>query len=182
MNQRGFAEGLILYAIVAVVTLAAIGGAYYKLQHYCNTVCKDARAEVGVLKSEKAAAQERATAIALMWSGQVDKTAKAEQQLETDRHARAEKVRTAAAALPAADRGRPVPAAVVRVLGDAASAANAAGTPTRAQETAPPVADTSLGVLTDWAVLVTEIHAECRDRVRQWEEFYSGLRAAQGVP
>lgn len=182
MNQRGFAEVLILYAIIAIVAVAAIGGAVYKVNHWCNTVCEDARAEVVMLKAEKAAAQERATAIALLWSGQVDKTASAESQLETLRHARAETVRAAAAALPAADRGRVVPAAVVRVLDSAAGAANSAGTTTGAEKAAPTSADTSLGVLTDWAVVVTEIHAECRDRVAQWETFYAGLRAAQGVP
>lgn len=71
----------------------------------------------------------------------------------------------------------PVSAAAVSVLNDAARAANASGPPGESDKAAPASAgDTDLKTLTDWGKLVLEIHAECRDRVAEWQKWYGDLK------
>lgn len=187
MKQRGFVipVTLILYAVAAAAVLGAIAFMKYEAEHWCNKVCTSARAERDQLAKEKTDALRREAAIATLYGQQVEATAAAESARERERAQRTAEVRAQVRALPAADAGVRVPAAVVRVLDAAASGANAAGTAGRAPEATAPAAtgaDSTGGLVAEWFADVAAIHAECRDRVAAWESFYSGLRAAQGVP
>lgn len=186
-RQRGFGDLLVLYVIGAIAAALVIGGGIYKAQHWCNVACQDARKERDTLAAEKAAVLKREAAIAVLYGEQVARTSKVESQLTEARNVRFGSARANVRALSPADRDRAVPAAVVRVLDDAARAANASGPAAGTQASVAPPADRAgrdarLGAVAEWMVTVAEIHAECRDRVAQWERFYDGLRAAQGAP
>jgi hypothetical protein len=79
-----------------------------------------------------------------------------------------------------------VPAVAVGVSDAAIRAANAAGSTTEPAKAADPVAaaadDSTVGLLTDWITAAAEIHAECRDRVLQWQSFYRNLQQVSAVP
>lgn len=178
MKQRGFVipVTLIVYGLLALGAIAVLGGIAYKAQHWCNVACKDARAQRDELAAEKSAALKREAAIAVLYGQQVAATQAAENRRDEVRHDTFATLRTRAIPVGAGVR---VPAAAVRLLADATNAANAAGTPASPQETAAPAAAPADGAsLVGWLVDVTEIHAECRDRVAAWERFYDGLRAA----
>lgn len=175
MTQRGFVipAMLILYAVIALAALAATGAIAYKAQHWCNSACKEARAERDQLAAEKAAVLKREAAIATLYGQQVAATQAAETKRDEVRHDTFSPIRQRARAV-----GVPVrlPADALRVLADATSAANAAGAAGGADQ-APAAASPAPDVVS-WYVDVAEIHAECRDRVAAWQRFYDGLRAA----
>lgn len=50
---------LIIYGIMAAVALAALGGAYYKAQTWCNSACVDATKERDVAQAANKATTER---------------------------------------------------------------------------------------------------------------------------
>jgi hypothetical protein len=184
MRQRGFVVPvtLIVYAVAAMVLLGAVGVVQHKVRHWCNEACNEARSERDTLAAEKAAALKREAAIATLYGQQVAATQAAEAQREAARNEHFTTIEARARALPAGDARVRIPASVVGVLADAAGAANAAGSAGGAQATvttpAAP-ADSTGELMAGWFVDVARIHAECRDRVAQWEAFYSGLRAAQ---
>jgi hypothetical protein len=181
MTQRGFVIPLmlILYAVAALAVLGAVGVAKHKVEHWCNVACTDARHERDQLAAEKKEAMRREAAIATLYGAQVAATQAAESKRDEVRHDTFQPIRNRAASLGVGVR---VPADAVRVLSDAASAANTAGTPAvpdQAPAATPPSADSSSDQLVAWFVDVAEIHAECRDRVAAWVTFYRGLQAAQ---
>lgn len=176
-RQRGFVipTVLIVYGLAALVAIAVTGAIAYKAQHWCNTVCKEARGERDQLAAEKSAALKREAAIAVLYGQQVAATQAAETKREEVRHETFAPIRQRAGALV----GVRVPPDAVRVLTDATNAANAAGTPAVPdQAPAAPAAPADSASLVAWFVDVAEIHAECRDRVAAWTDFYNGLRAA----
>ena len=186
-RQRGFVipTVLIVYGLAALVAIAVTGAIAYKAQHWCNTVCKEARGERDQLAAEKREALRREAAIAVKYGEQVAATAAAEAKRQEVRDGQFAPVRARVRALPSAAGGMRVPADVVRVLDAATRAANAAGAPAGAPEAAaaaPPAADSRGDLLAGWFAEVAEIHAECRDRVAEWQTFYSGLRASQQEP
>lgn len=166
------------YILGAVI----LGGLWYGAEHWCNGVCRDARAEVATLKSEKAAAQKMAAAIATKYGEQVAATQAAEAQRDGERNARFVPVESAARNLPAAIARIVVPAAAVRVLDDAIIASNAtlAKPAAGAAESArAPPADSDLASVTSWGVTCAKQYAELADEVVGWQRFYAGLQAAQ---
>lgn len=182
MTQRGFVipVTLIVYAIAALAFLGVVGVVQHKVQHWCNSACKEARSERDTLAAEKKEALRREAAIAVKYGEQVAATQAAEAKREGERNAQFATIRP----LPAAAARAVVPAGVVGVLADATRAANAAGTaagPAQASPIPAAAADSSGELIAGWFVEVARIHAECRDRVAQWEDFYSGLRAATVV-
>lgn len=183
MTQRGFVIPvmLIVYGLMALAALAAVGVAKYKLEHWCNATCRDARGERDKLAAEKAAALKREAAIATLYGAQVAATQAAEAKQQEVRDANFGVVRSRVARLGADDAHARIPAGVVGLLNDATSAANASGAapgPESAPATPSPGADTSGALLAGWFAVVAEIHAECRDRVQQWADFYRGLKEA----
>lgn len=177
MRQRGFIipVTLILYALVAAAILGGAAYVKHKAETWCNEVCREARAERDQLAAEKKEALRREAAIATLYGQQVAATQAAETKRDEVRHDTFAPIRQRAGALV----GVRVPADAVRVLADATNAANAAGTTARVDQAAPaPAAPADSASLVAWFVDVAEIHAECRDRVAAWTDFYNGLRAA----
>jgi len=182
MTQRGFVIPLmlILYAVAALAVLGAVGVAKHKVEHWCNVACTDARHERDQLAAEKKEALRREAAIATLYGAQVAATQAAESKRDEVRHDTFTPLRNRAVSLGAGVR---VPADAVRVLADATSQANAAGTPAGPdQAPATPAGPADSASFVAWFVDVAEIHAECRDRVAAWESFYRGLRAATEAP
>lgn len=187
IKQRGFfvlpfipaAYQLIAWGIIALIALGVFAGLVYKVNHWHNAAWDDEHKIATKALAEIETIRKREAAIAVLYGEQVAATSAAEAKLETARNDRFQLVRSLSDSLDVATRGVPVPARSVGVFNAAVVAANASGTPGGAQETtAPAAAGTNLGKLNDWFGVVAEIHAECRDRVKQWDDFYSGLEAA----
>lgn len=107
-----------------------------------------------------------------------------QQQLATERQARVEAAKQAAANLPAAVANMRIPAAALGVL----DAAIGAPEPAPAQSPAEPAdsppavaADTTLGILAQWAVSAIDEYNACRDEVIGWQSFYRSLQQAPEV-
>lgn len=196
-NQRGFIPiGLIVYGVAALAVMAALGVAAWKVDHWCNSACKNAQLEIkqqsaraDAAEAAIKAAQERATAIALLWAGKVTTEETNAKQRDTDRAARFGPILAASRSLPAADARVRFPAPAVRVLDDAIRAGNAAiarpaAEPEKAAATAAATAartDDAVDVagVTQWGVAVSALYAACADQVRGWIDFYAGLQRAQ---
>jgi hypothetical protein len=189
MKQRGFALLLqFLPYIIGFVLIAGLAGAiWWKVEHWCNAVCRTAQeqfsaavSERDVLVLEKKAAQERATALALAWSAQVDKTeaASRERKQELDRTFRplVERAKDVASRAPDG-RGTTFGIDTARLLADAASAANAARSPPEREKDPDPVP-----IAPDWetwGVLAAQAYADAVNQHRACLDFYVGLQKAQ---
>lgn len=71
-RQRGWVS-LVMYALLAAAAVAAAWALWWKVDHWCNAACTDLQAVVARLEGEKKAAQERASAIAVMWADGLNK-------------------------------------------------------------------------------------------------------------
>lgn len=71
-RQRGYVQ-LIVYGVMALAAAGAMYAIYSKVMHWCNTACVEVTAERDALQAEKTAAQERATALALLWADGLNK-------------------------------------------------------------------------------------------------------------
>lgn len=195
-RQRGFlgfgVVELVVYAAIAVAALAAIAGVVYKANHWCNTVCKEARAETAKEKARAdgaeqriAEAQKRASDMTMLWDRE-------RQGREADARARESSRIQAFGPVEAAARGlsRPVartpfPRDAARVLDSAIAAGNAALARPAAEpaETAaaPPAAAESVDVagVTQWGVACAKQYAALADQVIGWQTFYRNLQLAQ---
>ena len=167
------------YLLAGVV----LGVGIYRANHWCNSVCKEARSEVEQLQAEKKAAQERATAITMLWAAQVDKT-------EAEARKRRESNETKFAGLGA--RARALPAAAVRVsaaaaglLDDVSRAANAAAAPGGGEAPAEAVPQSTGPVAYDerefaqYIVLAGQAYADAVNQWRSCVNHYERLAEAQ---
>lgn len=163
-----------------------LGAGYWQANHWCNTVCKEARAERDELAVQKAAAIKRATDLALLWSAEVDRSEIA---------ARQRKERNAALFAPLTNRARSVPRggvvavspAAARVFVDAAAAANAPAAPAGREAGADPIPDAAPAApvifdereFADWVVTAAMAYADARNQWGACVEHYERLRTAQ---
>jgi hypothetical protein len=185
--QRGFIPiSLIMYGVAALVALAAIGTVIYKVRHWCNAACVEQRDRADVAEASIKAAQDRATAIALLWAGNVTREDTNAKQRDADRTARFAPIVAASRALPADVARTRFPAAAARVLDDAIRAGNAnltepAREPAKEAGAAPaaPAGAVDVAGITAWGVDVAALYASCADQVLGWQAFYSGLQGAQ---
>lgn len=192
MNQRGVVSTLVVYAIVAAVALAFVGGAVYKANQWCNMVCEDlmheleeSRFEVQKLAEEKQAAQDRATALALLWSAKVDEAARLALKLKEMHDAAYKELRVRAANV-SRGGGVRVAADLAGVLRDSASAANeGAPAPSGDPAPAPAVSDAS-GFETyderELAQFFVDASAAYRDAVNLWQacvQAYDGVASGE---
>ena len=175
-----------------ILAAALAGLVWWKADHWCNSACqaqsvkaRTAEGKIRTLEAQIAEAQERATALALLWSSQVDKTEAA--------NAAAAKIRAEAFA-PIQQRASAIPRGAVVRLPDgayslfsaASAAANAGPTPRPAAIHSAPAgpvpsgpADIDAADLT--AAWVTAA-AAYSDAVGQWRacvNFYTGLQEAE---
>ena len=106
-----------------------------------------------------------------------------QQQLATERQARIDDAKRAAASLPAPVASVRIPAAAISVLDSAVRPAEPAAAESAAKPDAStaPAADSSLGLLTQWAVEVIGDYNACRDEVIGWQSFYRSLQQAPEV-
>lgn len=192
MNQRGIVSTLVLYGIIAAVVLGIVGTAVYKANHWCNAQCEDLMHEVEkldfdikVLQKEKADAQERATALALMWSAKVDEAARLALKLKEMHDAAYKELRIRAANVNRAGGVR-FRADLAGVFRDSASAANEGAAPAAGDQTPPPAVPDATGYEAyderELARFFVDASAAYRDAVNLWRacvQAYDGVALEQ---
>ena len=101
--------------------------------------------------------------------------------LEAERQGRITDAKNRVANLPAPDAHLRFPGNAASVLddagGDPAATSRSAGQP--ASRPASPAEDSTVGLVTGWAVDVIGYYNACRDEVKGWQSFYHALQAAQ---
>lgn len=168
--------------LAAVALVAAIAIAKHS---YDEGKRDEGRADIQAKwDADSARRMAQVTAQTLAWDAQRQKTDTAVAERDKARQEAANAISQRVANLPQVVRDQRVPAAFVGVLRDSANAANLAGTPGEpdkapAATAASADAESDLGLVAGWISDVARIHAECRDRVALWIDFYAGLRAAQ---
>lgn len=193
-RQRGFIPvSLIVYGIIAVVVLAAIGGAVYSVRHWCNDACKNAQAETAkaiaradAAEAREAAARAEKERVTRAWAAESVAAQLAAAQAEGERNARFVPVESAARGLPAAVARAAFPTDAARVLERAVDTANhaiarPAAEPPEAATAAPAAAAGAFDVegVTTWGVACAKGYAELAAQVTGWIAFYGRLQAAQ---
>lgn len=176
----GIPVGLLIRIGIALAIAAACWYAFHLFTSHYEAIGA-ARVQLA-WDQDKARRIEQVTAQTLAWDAQRQKTEVAINERDKARQEAATAIRKQSAALPQVVRDQSVPAAFVGVLRsgrDQANAAGAAAEPDKAATASTAGADSSLGLIADWIAEVTDILAECRDRVAGWSSFYAGLRAAQ---
>lgn len=165
--------------------------AWRAVDGWCNGACEDARAELVTAQAQIQEAQERATALALMWSEAINRVEVRYVELAGDRADAAANLRERAGRIrPATDRvSIRVSADALGVLDSAGRLANA-DAPAAAEGdkgTAAPVPDASGAAettLTDWvafAVDAAESYREAADKHMACVNLYESARTAQGI-
>ena len=74
----------IVYAVMAIAIAAAVYATVHAVNHWHNAAWREVAAERDQLVAEKQAAQERATALALLWSKTVDEAERREHEREIE--------------------------------------------------------------------------------------------------
>lgn len=134
-----------LLPALAVAILAWYG--WYRVDHWCNTECRHYRTSADTLQHEKQQAQERATALALLWSEAINRVEVRYVEVARTRSDAAARLRERAGRirLDGGGVGVRVPPAAVGLLDDAHRLANdppAAGGDQSAPDPVPAPADT----------------------------------------
>lgn len=185
-RQRGFlallapyAAKLILYGVIAAVIAGTVYGIYFKVMHWCNTACVQVTAERDQLAGTLKAAQERATALALLWAKSVDDAEAKERQRETEAARRYDSLLARAEAI---NRGSGLRLSVgtIGVLTDASREANAARPPAEHQEPAETVSGTTdeREIAVAW-VKASEAYADAFGKWQACVNWVEQLRAAE---
>ncbi len=169
----------------AVALFALLAWLVYAVNHLHNAAWNEEHAARSAAEASIKAAQERATAIALLWAGNVTKEEVRAKQSDADRTQRFAPILSAAHRLPPAVAGVVFPAAAARLLDAAIDAGNAsiAGSPAPPAEGAAAIAGaaTDVASVTQWGVDVARLYSACRDQVVGCQSFYGGLQESQLV-
>lgn len=178
--------------------LAALGLVWYgwhRIDNWCNGACVDERergAELSVMLSDAeeriVAAQERATALALLWAKEVDNVKVRHVRVIEYRKADFGGAREAAGRIRLVTDGVAVrvPPDAARLLGDVADAANdtaAAGRDTQPAQAVPDAAGSDT-TLTQWIAFATdaaEAYRDAADKHQACVAAYDTLRADVGT-
>ena len=134
-----------LLPALAVAILAWYG--WYRVDHWCNTECRHYRTSADTLQQEKQQAQDRATALALLWSEAINRIEVRYVEMARTRSNAAARLRERAGRIrfDSGGVGIRVPPAAVGLLDDAHRLANdppAAGGDQSAPDPVPAPADT----------------------------------------
>ncbi len=192
-RQRGFIPiSLIMYAVAALAVMAALATLVYKVNHWCNAACTAQTERADAAEASINAAQDRATAMALLWDKERQGRESDARQRETDRTARFAPILAASRSLPADVARVRFPDAAARVLDDAINASNArlagpASEPAKEAATAPAAPTSTVDAanqvdvasVTQWGVTCASMYAASVDQILGWQDFYQGLRQAQ---
>ena len=162
--------------------------AWHKADNWCNGACKDARAELSVAQGQIQAAQERATALALLWAKAINNVEVRYVELAGNRadatanlRERAGRIRPATSSV--AIR---VPDDALRVLGDVAEFANDTPAPEGnqgASEAVPVAAGGAETTLDEWiafAIDAGEAYREAADKHQACVAAYDAVRSDVG--
>ena len=176
-----------LIPILGILFAAWLG--WRAVDGWCNSACKDARAELVAAQGQIKEAQERATALALMWSEAINRVEVRYVELARDRADAAANLRERAGRIRPATAGVSirVPADAVGVLGDVARFANDSPAPAVDQGAAAPVpvpardADTTLAEWISFAVEAGAAYREAADKHAACVAAYDSLRSDAGV-
>lgn len=187
-RQRGdIVVTLIIYALIAAAVGGAIYGAYRHVENWCNDACKAQTERADTLQAEKKQAQDRATALALKWAEQVDKT-------EVAAKARREANDVTFASLKNRARSLPVRGTLTlgrdtqRLLLDASRAANAAtpaAKPYEGADAVPAPSESASVIVIDERDLANSwidaglAYKDAVDLFHACRDHYTGLQAAR---
>ena len=163
--------------------------AWRAVDGWCNGACEDARAELVTAQAQIQEAQERATALALMWSEAINRVEVRYVELAGNRADAAANLRERAGRIRPATAGVSirVPADAVGVLGDVARFANDSPAPAVDQGAAAPVpapardADTTLAEWISFAVEAGAAYREAADKHAACVAAYDSLRSDAGA-
>lgn len=179
-----FGIGIGIWLRLAAIAAMAIAvyAFVYAVEHWCNTVCKEARADNVALRESLDRTKKLATDMTNLWDA---KRQQAEKQADDDELTRASlfaAVESSRSRLSAAVSGRVVPAVAAGVLNDAVRAGNRASAPAAGEvgkDTTPATGDSNLGAVVDWGITCSRYYSTCRSQVIDLVDFYNGLREAQ---
>ena len=171
--------------VLGVASMVAVALMLLGFKHSYDERRRDeGRAEIQAKWDADKAARLRAyTAMTTQWvTAQLDAESLAK-QLASERQGRIEDAKKRAHNLPPADAALRFPASARSVLNDAVGPVEPAETPRPAGGAASGAAaaaeDSSVELVTQWAVDVVGFYNACRDEVIGWQKFYAALRAAQ---
>ncbi len=168
---------LIVRGATALVVVAALAWGYHLVaEHFREQGRAELRPEVAALRASIQQTQERATALALSWSAQVDKTEAAAHQAEVNRVQTFDVLRNRAK-LAAAGGAAHFGGVAVRVFGNAANSAAGSPAPDTPAEPGKTIAADS-GSAEEFVVSLYEWMSVCRARVDEWTSFYASLKEA----
>ena len=172
----------------ALGILFALWFAWHKLDTWCNDACEDARAELSVAQGQIQAAQERATALALLWSEAINRVEIRYVELAGNRadatagiRERAGRIRPSTSSVSVR-----VPVDALGVLRDVAEFANDSAAPEGSQGAAAPVpipagpAETSLADWVEFAIEAGAAYREAADKHHACVSAYDQLRTDAG--
>ena len=161
---------LIWRGLALLAVIAALYGAWYKVDNWCNSACRDEAARAEVAEGLIAAAQERATALALLWAKAIDQVETAHvESRRISEHAAVQLRERARRITSRGDSGTiRVDPDAGRLLADSADFANrtpAAEVDSRPAEAVPDAArDTTLAQWTEFAISAAEAYADARQK------------------
>lgn len=158
-----------------IIAAALAGLVWWRADHWCNSACqaqsvkaRTAEGKIRTLEAQIAEAQERATALALLWAAQVDKTEAANRAAEVRRNGTFDELKGRSVAAGAGVRVH-LPADAYGLWRDVASAANAARPPSVRETPAAPVSATADAVgVADLNAWIVEAGRAYADAYGQW--------------
>lgn len=151
-------------------------GAYFYADKACwSSACHSQRARADKLEADNKAAHERASALALLWAGTLDRSEKDTHDKLAQQAKDFARLTDLARSLPSLPSIRLSPDAW-RVLDDASSLANAAGPSTVNQE--PPAAISESALAEKWSEAAAA-YADAREKWASCVGFYNSLRNSQ---
>jgi len=167
-KYRGFALlGLLPYIIGGIAIASLAGWLWWRADHWCNGAC--VREQERAVKAENAiaAAQERATALALLWSQAIQKVEVRYVEVVRERETKFAGIRERAGRINVAGGIRLSPDAV-GVLADSAATANNSAAPVESEGTTQAVPesprDTSAEEWVRFAVDAADAYADAREK------------------
>lgn len=174
-----------LLPILGVLFAAWYG--WHRLDNWCNAACQSASSKLTIAEQQITAAQERATAIAMLWAKAINNVEVRYVEVVSERTAAASGLRERAGRIrPATDSvSVRVPADALRVLDDAAKLANNSAAPAVDQRPTAPFPDAAgpaETTLSDWvafAVDAAEAYRDAADKHSACVAAYESLTTQQ---
>jgi len=173
---------ILLRLLPYIAAIALAGVVAWKIQHWCNTACKDARAEVVTLQAQIDTARERATALALLWADGLNKVEVKYVEVQREVRERFTTLRERAGHVRAdSDGAIRLGSESVELLNDAHAAANPATSEgdNRPTQTISPVTGDAILTPEAYAAFYVDAAEAYRDAYEKWKaavEAYEVLR------